>query len=175
MIRSAAVGLLVAAGILLPAATAAAHSELIGSDPKDGTTVAQPPTTLRVQYSEPPVSADQLEVQDGCRDDVVASADVEGNDIVAELAAGQPGKWKVSSSVVSGVDGHKTDDGFTFTVRGRPDCGGGGGGTKTTEPDPPPAAGEDDSEGSSAVPLLLALGGGTLLLVLIALFLRRSS
>ena len=155
---------MVVAGVLFPATTALAHSALKGSEPKADARLDAAPSTLRLEFSEPPISADNLVVEDGCGNDVVTSADVDNGDIVAELAEGQPGKWKVSSRVVSVVDGHETKDGFRFTVEGETDC---------TAATAPPER-ERDEEGS-ALPLLLALGGGTALLVVIAYVLRRSS
>ena len=165
MITRVVVCVMVAGGALFPAATAHAHSALKGSDPESGARLDAAPSTMRLEFSEPPISADNLVVKDGCGDDVVASAEVDNGDIVAELAGGQPGKWKVSSRVVSVVDGHETKDGFKFTVQGEADC--------AAAPKPPER--ERDEGGGSALPLLLALGGGTALLVVLALVLRRSS
>lgn len=165
MIRHAFVCVVVAAGVLFPAATAAAHSKLIDSDPKASATVDESPTALRVEYSEPPISADNLVVEDGCGVDVVTSAKVEEKDIVAELAEGQPGTWKVRSRVISVVDGHETTDGFKFTVEGEADC--------AAATAPPERRSEEN--GGSVLPLVLALGGGTVVLVAVAFFLRRSS
>jgi methionine-rich copper-binding protein CopC len=158
------IGLVVVAGTLFPAAPAGAHAALINSAPKDGAKIDAVPETIRLEFSEPPINADDLVVADGCGNDVVASADAiqTKKEIVATLSGGQPGDWKVSSRVVSAVDGHPTEDSFEFTVAGEADC---------TAPGAAPPREQD--EGSSTLPLLLGLVGVTALVVVGALVVRR--
>jgi methionine-rich copper-binding protein CopC len=158
--------LVVAVGTLFPAATAGAHAQLIDSTPKEGAKLDAVPDTIRLEFSEPPISGDDLVVEDGCGNDVVARAEADQakKEIVATLSGGQPGDWKVSSRVVSTVDGHPTKDGFGFTVSGEADC------TATDDRAP-----RERDEGSSSLPLLLGLGGLTVLVILGAFFVRRRS
>jgi copper resistance protein C len=158
------IGVVIAAGTLFPAAAAHAHAQLIDSTPKEGAKLDAVPETIRLEFSEPTISGDDLVVSDGCDNDVVASAEADQTkkEIVATLAEAQPGDWEVSSRVVSTVDGHPTKDGFKFTVAGEPDC--------SAEAAPPP---REEDEGSSSLPLLLGLGGVTALIVVGALVVRN--
>ena len=158
-------GLVLAAGILFPAASASAHAQFLGSDPKPGARLDAAPTSMTIDFSEPPISGDNLVVEDGCGNDVVTRADVEEKSLVAELAGGQPGKWKVSLRVVSAVDGHPTEKSFSFTVQGEADC------TKETGAPPPREKGDS---GSSA-PIVIGLGVATVVVVGAALVLRKRS
>ena len=162
--RRLLIGVVVAAGTLFPAAVANAHAQLIDSTPKQGAKLDAVPDTIRLGFSEPPISADDLVVADGCGNDVVTRAEVDQTkkEIVATLSDAQPGDWKVSSRVVSTVDGHPTKDSFTFSVAGEPDC--------SAETAPPP---REEDEGSSSTALFVGLGGVTALLVVGALFVRR--
>ena len=158
---------MIAVGALFPTAIAGAHSALSGSTPKEGERVAAPPESITLEFTEPPISADNLVVKDGCKKDVVASAEVEQKTIVAELASGQPGRWKVSSRVISVVDGHETTDSFTFNVRGRADC--------DAAADDGPGPRENDNDGGSVTPVILAVGGATVVAAALAFLLRRGS
>jgi len=156
---------MVAAGVLLSAATASAHAEFLDSEPKGGAKLDQAPTRVVIDFSEPPVSAREVVVQDGCRNDVVASAEVEDKQAVAELADGEPGRWRVIYRVVSAVDGHPTDGGFSFRVVDSPDC-------SATDATPPPREERDGGGGST---IIIGIGAATVLLVGAALVLRRQS
>lgn len=163
----AAVVAAVMAAVMAAAAPAYAHAERAASTPKEGTRVAAPPKALNVTFTEPPTGDAVVEVIDGCGRDVVADVRVQNFEITATLAEGQPGRWTVSTNVISGVDGHNTRDRWTFGVRGLPDC-------SAAETQAPAAGGEDDEDeggGSSALPLLL-VGGATLALVAVGLMLR---
>ena len=164
MTRRVLLGLVVVAGVLIPAAAASAHAQFLEADPRPGAKLSAAPDELRISYSEPPISARQVSVEDGCGNDVVGSADVEEKDVVADLAPGQPGKWKVTSRVVSAVDGHPTEKDFSFSVSGNADC-------EDADAAPPPT----DDGGSSSMPIVLVLGGATIVLVAGAFFLRKRS
>ena len=154
--------------VLVQAAPAFAHAERSASTPKEGATVAAPPETLNITFTEPPTGDAVVEIADGCGRDVVADLEVQNFEITATLAAGQPGRWTVNSNVISGIDGHNTRDRWTFQVRGEADC-------SAPETEAPDATGDDEDEdeggGSSALPLLLIVGG-TLALVVVGLMLR---
>lgn len=166
--RRAAVVVAALAAVLTHAAPAVAHAERSASAPKEDATVAAPPDTLNITFTEPPTGDAVVEVVDGCGRDVVADLEVQNFEITASLAEGQPGRWTVNTNVISGVDGHNTRDRWTFSVRGEPDCDE----AATLAPDTA-ADDEDDEEGggSSALPLLL-IGGATLALVVVGLMLR---
>lgn len=155
------------AAVLLQAAPALAHAERSASTPKEGATVAAPPETLDITFTEPPTGDAVIEVSDGCGRDVLAGRDVQNFQITASLSEGQPGRWSVQTNVISGVDGHNTRDRWTFRVRGEADCSA----PETEAPDE--AAGDEDDEGGggSALPLL-AIGGATLALIAVGLALR---
>lgn len=156
----------VLAWVLAGAAPALAHAERTGSTPEERSRVTAPPAEVSVTFTEPPVADADLQVLDGCDRDVVDDLEVQGTEITAALAGGQPGRWRVEFHVVSGIDGHPTRDAFTFRVRGAADC--------SEEEEPPPAAEDDDAgDDDGGGGLLIALfAGGTVVLVLLALVLR---
>ena len=159
---------MIAVGTLFPTAIAGAHAALSGSAPTEGARLAEAPESRTLGFTEPPISADNLVVEDGCKNDVVTSAEVEQKTIVAEVGSGEPGRWKVSSRVISVVDGHETTDSFTFTVRGQADC-------DAAAEDGGPAPREDDDDGGSVVPVVLAVGGASVVAAALAFLLRRGS
>lgn len=152
--------------MLFPAAPALAHAERVGSVPKEGARLASPPTTLRIDFSEPPIGNAEFAVMDGCGRDVVTGIEVQNLEIEAALAAGQPGRWEVQTRVVSGVDGHATSDSWTFSVQGKTDC----------SEEPPPAAdrppGERDSQDRGGSFPLLPFAAATLMIIVLALVFR---
>jgi methionine-rich copper-binding protein CopC len=99
-----------------------AHAERLTSRPEAGADLQEAPTELAISFSEPPTGDSVVEVVDGCGNDLVQEVKVQNQDITAQLAKGQPGTWKVQSSVVSGVDGHPTKDSWRFAVAGEADC-----------------------------------------------------
>ncbi len=106
---------------LVPEA-AFAHAERTSSTPEEGSRLRRIPTTLTVNFSEPPTSGASVTVLDGCGRDIVSGIDVNGQTIDASLAEGAPGQWTVQTSVVSAVDGHNTRDSWSFRVSGRAEC-----------------------------------------------------
>lgn len=154
---------MVAVGILVPAAAASAHARFLRSEPKIEAQLKKAPESVTIDFSEPPVSAKKVVVEDGCGTDVITSADVDDKQVVAELGEGQPGRWTVRFRVVSAVDGHPTKDEFAFTVAGERDCRQGDAGA------PPPDEGDD----SSSFPIIIALAAATVLVVAAALLVRK--
>ena len=151
---------------LLAPSTAFAHAERVSSTPKESARVQRVPAKLAISFSEPPTGDSNLEVLDGCGNDVVDEILVQNMDVSATLQRGQPGNWEVRSSVVSGVDGHQTDDTWSFRVAGPKDCSkapsdGGG--------DRPRAGGDDDDDESSFPVVPIAIGVAALLVVAIGL------
>lgn len=151
---------------LVPTAPASAHAERSASTPDDGERLEAPPTTLDIRFTEPPIGDANFEVLDGCQRDVVEDLEVQGTEITATLAQGQPGGWSVRTHVVSGIDGHATKDRWRFQVAGRPDC------EAEQEPRPGAASGESEDEGGTL--LLLVFAAVTLGVIGLALVLRRT-
>jgi len=175
--------------LCLGAGAAWAHGDIVKTDPKKNTEIAMP-KVVSVTLSEAPVPQSKLAITDGCGRDVTEKMSVEGEILSATIGDAQPGKWKAAFQAVSAVDGHPTEDNWTFTVEGTADCDGD---TEevvpTDDPSPVPtdtaddeisnAAGDDsattnasDSEGSfPVVPVVL----GGVALVAIAAFVRAKS
>ena len=120
--RGPIVLLIVAIFIVTMSSVASAHAERTSSQPEEGARLDQVPTTLAIDFSEPPTGDAVLEVLDGCGNDVVETLNVQNQEISAELLEGQPGRWSVTSTVVSGIDGHQTKDSWKFAVAGKADC-----------------------------------------------------
>jgi copper resistance protein C len=153
-------------------ATAHAHAERVGSDPKESAELPASPTQLSIDFTEPPTGDANLVVMDGCQNDVVRDIQVQNMRVSATLAEGEPGKWAVRSTVVSGIDGHQTRDSWTFTVRGEKDCS-----SARPDADRNRAGENEEAEGSSfpVVPLAIAVLGVLLLALLLRALTGRSS
>ncbi|MDQ1621435.1 MAG: copper resistance protein [Actinomycetota bacterium] len=121
-VRLAAVALAMTLVALAGAAPALAHAELRGSTPRAGSTLAEPPAQVRLQFTETPARSTVALVRDGCGRDVTSDVTVDGQDLLVELDGGQPGEWSVAVAVLSGEDGHSSDVQAKFTVNGDPGC-----------------------------------------------------
>jgi methionine-rich copper-binding protein CopC len=112
---------LLAAVLLLAAATADAHALLRQADPPVGSTLATPPAAVTLDYSEA-VEAHfcRVAVQDAQGGQVDAGdlhvAPDNPKRLVIGLRKLPPGTYTVTWHVVS-VDTHRTEGRFTFTVR----------------------------------------------------------
>lgn len=176
--------------LCLGAGAAWAHGDIVKTNPKKNTEVAMP-KVVSVTLSEAPVPQSKLAITDGCGRDVTEKMSVQDDTLQASIGDAQPGKWKAAFQAVSAVDGHPTEDNWTFTVEGTADCDGD---TEevapTDDPSPAPtdtaddeisnAAGDDsattnasDSEESSFPVVPVVLGG--VALVAIAAFVRAKS
>ncbi len=161
--------------LCLGAGAAWAHGDTVKTDPKKNARVAIP-EMVSVTLSEAPVPQSQLLITDGCGDNVTGNVSVEGETLQASIGDAQPGKWKAAYRVVSAVDGHPTEDDWSFTVQGTADCDGDtdeidptdepSPEPTTTDDEPSSAAGEDsgttntsDSEESSFPVVPVVLGG----------------
>jgi methionine-rich copper-binding protein CopC len=145
--------------------TAWGHAERSASTPEAGAKLDEIPSSLHVEFTEPPTSDAVVEVLDGCGNDVVASYDVEGTAIDARLSGGVPGRWNVRLRVVSGLDGHETNDRFGFAVKGERDCAAPRPSPTGTQPGPGALAG--DAPEFPVLPFVIGtavLAGGALLL-----------
>ncbi|MGH2750932.1 MAG: copper resistance CopC family protein [Actinomycetota bacterium] len=173
----------VAVALCLGAGTALAHGDKIKTSPKKNARVAMP-KIVSVTLSEAPVPQSQLSITDGCGRDVTGEVSVDDDTLQASVGEAQPGKWKAAYRVVSAVDGHPTQDDWTFHVQGTADCDAEDD-EPTAEPSEEPeetdedaAAEEDDSDtgGTSAAsssddgsfPVMPVVLGGVALLALAA-------
>jgi len=130
--------------LCLGAGAAFAHGDTVKTDPKKNARVAIP-RMVSVTLSEAPVPQSQLMVTDGCGDNVAENVSVEGETLQASIGDAQPGKWKAAYRVVSAVDGHPTEDDWSFTVQGTADCDGDDEVAEPTdEPSPEPTTTDDE-------------------------------
>ncbi len=120
-LRRAAVGALLAVAIVggLPGA-ASAHANLLSSDPANGATMPEPPTEIRMTFSErPDVGVSAVELLDsGGATIPTGTPTLDG---ASTLVVGIPdplpdGVYTVSWRVVSVDDGHVTAGAFAFGV-----------------------------------------------------------
>jgi methionine-rich copper-binding protein CopC len=134
-------------GLLLWAHPAAAHDQLLASDPGRGAELAAAPDHVTLTFNEP-VQASYSTVSVTSPDGVSRSdgrVTADGSSIVQALKpGGGGGTWRVAYGIVSG-DGHRVQATYAFRVAG-PD-------TATTAVVAPE---EDDAGGA---PWALAVGG----------------
>jgi len=112
-----------AAALLAPLAVPApalAHAELVAADPEPNASLVDPPTQLRISFSEPidatTVVIDVLDTQlQRVERDVIEIAD-DGRVASRRLPTLEPGVYTVSYQVISIVDGHATAGRFAFAI-----------------------------------------------------------
>jgi copper resistance protein C len=117
--RALLLALPLAAALLLVAAPASAHDELVSTDPAAGSTVGALPAQLTLTFNEA-VSAEQgateMQVTDAAGTSLVAGpASVADNVVTQPLEGAASGVITVLWKVVSD-DGHPVSDQFSFTV-----------------------------------------------------------
>ncbi|MEW2590974.1 copper resistance CopC family protein [Micromonospora aurantiaca] len=174
----------VAAFALLPAAPAAAHNSLTGSDPRDGARLAAAPERIELRFLATPKEA-TTEVTVTGPDNVAATGGAptfSGKRVIVPFRPGAAGLYTVTYRLASD-DGHpiKGEVRFTLTtgtpaespsVTVPPTSAAPATSAAlptSAAPSPPPAAGADDDGGTGrlwaagAVVVLAALGGGLLL------------
>ena len=171
------------------APSAAAHSELVSSDPADGASLDAPPTTVSFTFNEPLlpdfvrfIATDPA----GQTGDLPVSA-VEGPTATIDWPAGAPGgEWTVQYRVVS-QDGHPIEGGITFTYAAAsptaspsspspsPTSAAPTSATPTSAaPSPSTSPAADTSDGTSGVLIAsLAVGAIVIIGVVVALVARR--
>ncbi|MGH2701846.1 MAG: copper resistance CopC family protein [Actinomycetota bacterium] len=158
-----------AAGMLcLGAGAAFAHGETVKTDPKKNASLTAAPAIVTVDLSEPPTDGSLFEVTDGCGRNVASHVTVKGNELIAHLEAGQPGKWRAAYQIVSAADGHPSDGSWTFTVDGTAACNDEAGSTNNTPAPTESATGdtgvttepEDDAERVAGTPASDSDDGG---------------
>lgn len=174
--------------LLLVAGPASAHDQLLSSDPKDGATLDEQPTSIGLTFSSAPLDTG-IEVALVGPDGTTAKGyDIQVDDkvVTAQLPEDLPaGKYDVAWHVVSS-DGHPIDGELTYVVEGEPEPTG----EPTTEPSDEPemstqeAAPADEESGAADEasaptelagagdgpgPSGLAVAGGILAAVLVVL------
>lgn len=125
------------------AGTALAHGETVKTDPKNKAEVAMP-NLVSVTLTEPPTPDSQISITDGCGQEVASNISVKDETLNAAVGDAQPGRWRAAYRVISAVDGHLTEDDWSFTVEGAASCGGGGGDDEAEPTETPPD--EDGAE-----------------------------
>jgi len=119
--------------VVAQAPAASAHNVLISSDPKDGSTVAEPPAQITLVFNDDVLdvgSAVQLKGPDGVVDLDAPAAD--GPRLVQQLPGALPaGQYEMVWRVTS-ADGHPIDGTLTFTASAA--------GAQATPTEPEPAS-----------------------------------
>src|SRR3954468_15361044 len=92
--------------VLCGSGGALAHASLVGSEPRDGSMVAQPPDKVRLRFNEPvtPAVVRLIDADGKTRDDVRVEAVAETIEITPP--AGLPAGTQVVSYRVISADGH---------------------------------------------------------------------
>lgn len=122
-VRSLSVGALAALGVLVMVLTVAAHAKLLRAEPRPGSLVTAPPTTVRAWFNdELDVKRSSLRVADrhGARVDLgdgrVDLDDLDRKSMLVGLKPLAPGTYTVQWSVVSVDDGFVAKGSYRFTV-----------------------------------------------------------
>jgi copper resistance protein C len=164
VVRRALEGLAGAVAVLaLCAGPAAAHNELIGSIPEDGTTVATAPEVVELAFDQPVQREfDQIAVLD--EDDghhEQGEVEIVGGRVRQPVGELEPGTYRITYRIVS-ADGHPVTGTVTFTVSSD-------GSSPTAAPQPSASASDHGHHESAAAttvdgddelnPLLLTAGG----------------
>lgn len=105
-----------AAAVLLTAAPASAHAQLVSSDPKDGAILDEAPAEALLEFSERiDAPSTQIAVTDATGAVVPTAAfTVDGVDLTIPLALPAPGPYTIGYRIVS-EDGHRVDGNIAFT------------------------------------------------------------
>jgi copper transport protein len=105
--------------VLLGGSPAAAHAELVETDPAEGAVVETAPETVTLTFNEPVrLTSQEIAVYDAGGDPVASTAGATGAEVTVGLtdAAGlDDGTYVVSWNVLSG-DGHPISGALTFSV-----------------------------------------------------------
>lgn len=113
------------APVALVAAPASAHTDFVGSDPKDGATLREVPREVVLEFSDdmdPELSSIAVRVEDGRNTPLQVTGGAKPTVLVAQVpdamqpAAGGATRWTVTFRVVSS-DGHPVAGTTGFVVR----------------------------------------------------------
>lgn len=114
-----AAALVALALVVLGAAPASAHAELIGSDPAEGAVVETAPDTVTLTFNEPVrLTSQEIAVYDAAGEQVEAASRAGGTEVTVGLTGATDladGTYVVSWNVLSG-DGHPISGALTFSV-----------------------------------------------------------
>jgi copper transport protein len=113
------VALVALALVVLGAAPASAHAELIGTDPAEGSVLETAPDTVTLTFNEPVrLTSQEIAVYDAAGDEVGSTAVSSGTEVTVDLTDAADladGTYVVSWNVLSG-DGHPISGALTFSV-----------------------------------------------------------
>jgi methionine-rich copper-binding protein CopC len=132
------------AALLLVGGPASAHDQLVSSDPKDGATLDEQPTSISLTFSAAPLDTGIEIALVGPDGTTARGYDIQVADevVTAQLAPDLPaGKYDVAWHVVSS-DGHPIDGELTYVVEGEP----------TAEPSDEPEMSTQEAEPTDAAP-----------------------
>jgi len=153
VLRLAAAGLVALCVLLGGAGPAAAHAQLIGTDPVDGAVLPQAPGSVTLSFNEPVRLTDrEITVYDAEGRAVASTARSSGTDVVVDLpdaAALERGSFVVAWFVVSG-DGHPISGSLTFSVGERSD--------NVADPPPPPTSSGGVTTAQGALGVVMYVG-----------------
>ncbi len=166
----AMVGVILGLALSLPP-PAAAHTQLIASDPSAGASLRRPPAEVTLTFSEPMsrrLAVVALTIADGAPARLAVRAGADPTQLVASTPAEATGggRWRVSFRVTS-ADGHPVQGDLSFDVaRGGPEVS-----------EETPAAPAEDAPAATTTPrsdtsdpqlvALFAIGGAGVLLALV--------
>ncbi|HEX5918046.1 MAG TPA: copper resistance protein CopC [Nocardioides sp.] len=115
----AAAALVALALVVLGAAPASAHAELIETDPAEGAVVETAPDTVTLTFNEPVrLTSQEIAVYDATGEQVAATSGANGTEVTVGLSGAADladGTYFVSWNVLSG-DGHPISGALTFSV-----------------------------------------------------------
>ncbi|GAA1213019.1 copper resistance CopC family protein [Prauserella alba] len=171
-LRAAALSLVTLVALLVTAAPAAAHNQLIESDPADGASLDEAPQQVTLTFDQP--------VQRGAGEDVnqvaVTGPDggswakgdvrIDGTSVTAPLhPLGPAGEYVIGFRVLS-ADGHPVSEELRFTLASHGPGGDSPPGGQTTAP---PQAGADDARSgddgeSGGIPVWVWIAAAVVLL-----------
>ena len=162
--------------LVLTSSPAAAHTDLIASDPAAGASLQQPPARVTLTFNEPMdprLAAVALTVGKRQPARLAVAAGADATELVATVPAGmaQGGRWRVAFRVTS-ADGHPVQGDLAFSVGPPSDVAASP--RAATPADLPPAA-ESEAADENGPGLGLSagvLGCGALLLTLMFLVAR---
>ncbi len=164
---------------------ASAHDVLEKTTPADGTTLATMPSTVSLQFAEPPLAIGTQVIVKGPDGDVAAGKPtIEGNNVVQAVSTTAPGGRYTVTYRVTSDDGHPVTGTFSFQAGSGPK-GSAAAATPPTSTTPATgatsaAAGASASatsavanKGSSLVPVLLSVVGVLVVIAIGAFFVLR--
>src|SRR3954454_17351903 len=95
---------------------ALAHASLVGSEPRDGSMVAQPPDKVRLRFNEPvtPAVVRLIDAAGNTRDDALVHSG--GETIEITVPSGLPAGTQIVSYRVISADGHPVAGTMVFSV-----------------------------------------------------------